>query len=55
MTKREIEQRAATAYYNMINSCAPDNDAEFNYFLGVLLNKISADLRKFLVEDLEED
>lgn len=54
--RRKIEQIAAKAYVRMLDGDdIPESNEEYDYFLSVLLKKISLDLVIFLGDDLTEN
>lgn len=54
--RREIAQIAAKAYMRVMEmEEIPEDAKEFDYFLSVLLQKISVDLAHYLGEDLKQE
>lgn len=54
--RRKIAQIAAKAYTRMLESDdIPESNEEYDYFLSVLLQKISLDLSNFLAEDFTKN
>lgn len=54
--RRKIAQIAAKAYARMLEGDdIPESNEEYDYFLSVLLQKISLDLSNFLAEDFTKN
>ena len=54
--RREVAQIAAAAYARALETVGvPDDNKEYDYFLSVLMQKISVDLSNYIGEDFTDN